>query len=92
MENPLQSLFDAVAELQGQEHAHATMLEALVMAHPDPEALRKCWHRISAPRIAAAATDTQTKGRAADEACRNYLLTWQEKLEKHHPAGGRTAP
>lgn len=86
MENPLQALADAVAELQGQAHGNATMLEAMLMAHPDPAKLRAEWHRISAPRIAAVETEMQTKGRAADEACRHYLQAWQRKLDRHHPA------
>lgn len=88
LENALKMLVDAVAEQQGLAHGNSTMLEALVMAHPDPEKLRDCWYRISAPRIASAATSVQTTGRAADEAYRWHLLKWQEKLDRHHPARG----
>lgn len=91
MEQAMQALTDAVAELQAQAHGNSTMLEALVMAHPDPEKLRECWHRISAPRIADAAVASQTKGRTVDDAVGWYLLKWQEKLERHHPEAGTPA-
>lgn len=90
MEEALKNLVSAIAELQGQAHGNSTMLEAMLMAHPDPERLRDCWHRLSAPRIAAAETEVQTKGRPTDEAHRYYLQAWQEKLDRHHPDASRT--
>lgn len=89
MENVFKELADAVAELQGQAIGNSTMLEAMLMAHPDPAKLRDCWYRISAPRIAAAATSEQTKARPADQALRYHLQKWQEKLDRHHPAAGQ---
>lgn len=85
MEDQLKKLVEAIAELQGQAHGNSTMLEAMLMAHPDPAALREQWNRISAPRIADAATREQTKVRAADEASSYYLAQWQKKLDRYHP-------
>lgn len=85
MNQEFEKLMEAVAELQGKANGNATMLEALLMAHPDPQRLRECWYRLSAPRIAAAATEQQTKARPVDEAYSYHLLAWQAKLDKHHP-------
>lgn len=88
MEEAFQRLVDAVAELQAQALGNSSMIEAIVMAHPDPAKLRECWHQISAPRIADAATKLQTSGRTADEATVWHLTKWEEKLALHHPEAG----
>jgi len=78
----LQTLYDLVAELQGQTIANSTMIEALLMSHPDSAALRDCWTRLSSPRLADAALDGATKNRAADRAEIFHLAMWREKLER----------
>ena len=88
MENPLQALADAVAELQAQALGNSTMIEAMLMAHPDPKKLREQWFAISAPRIASTSMDVVTKDRAADHASAWHLKKWTEKLDRHHPADG----
>lgn len=85
MENPLQSLIDAVAELQAQALGNGTMIEALLMSHPDPGRLRDCWQRLSAARIAATSTEVVARGRTVDHASVWHLNNWTEKLDRHHP-------
>lgn len=45
MNEEFDKLMEAVAELQGKANGNATILEAMLMAHPDPERLRDCWYR-----------------------------------------------
>ena len=85
-------LRDTIAELQGQALAQTTMLEAMVMAHPNPAALRDCWDRLSTPRIADVSTLAATKNRAADQACVYHLTAWTKRLDRHHPAASPGAP
>jgi len=78
----LQSLADAVAELQGSAAACAAMVEAILMSHPDPKALLDAWRRVSAPRISVSSVNAATKNRATDEAHLHYYGAWSEKLER----------
>jgi len=80
-----QQLFDTVAEMQGQLMACSAMLEATIMAHPDPDALRRQWNRVSAVRLADASLRVVTKNRAADHAYEWHLKNWSEKLDRHFP-------
>ncbi len=81
MEDAIKLMLDAIAELQGQALAQSTVMEAVLMSHPDPAKLREAWHRISAPRIADNVMSLAGKGRAADEATQYHLLKWQEKVD-----------
>ena len=76
---------DAFAFTQASLMAQATMIEALVMSHPDPAKLRDAWDRLVAPRM----TDTlqDVVSRPAERAADRYLIerfqSWTEKLGKH---------
>lgn len=88
MEEVFKGMADAIGELQAQGIANSTMLEALVMSHPDPAALRRAWHQISSPRIADNATDAATKAREVDGRLAWHFEKWNRKLDTHHPGAG----
>lgn len=88
MEDDLKQLIATVGELQAHAQGNSTMIEAIVMSHPDPKALRQAWHAISAPRIAQTATDLATKGDEVDERYAWHYRAWSEKLDRHHPEAG----
>jgi hypothetical protein len=88
MEDVTQRIIDTLGELQAQALANSTMLEALLMSHPDPQALRKAWNSISAPRIAGTSTDAATRNREVDARVLWHFDKWIRKLDAHHPAAG----
>ncbi|WP_057921124.1 hypothetical protein [Lysobacter capsici] len=81
----VKDLIETIGELQAQAVAHGTMLEAMLMAHPEPDELRRAWNSIASPRIASAATSAATKARDVDAAVGYHLQKWSEKLDRHHP-------
>lgn len=81
MENAIQQLADAVAELQGQIEALTTMVETVVITHPDPKKLQDHWNRLSAGRIAGTWTDVATKNRDADRAGAYHYQWWKKRLD-----------
>lgn len=85
-QDTLNSLLAAIADLQGITEANAVMIEAMVMTHPDPAALRDAWNRASCGHIALAATAVATRSRQRDEAAAHYLAAWQRKLDLRGPA------
>lgn len=92
MEDDLKQLIAAVGELQAHAQGNSTMIEALVMSHPDPKALRQAWYAISAPRIAETATDAATRDHEVDARFAWHYRKWSEKLDRHHPAAGGASP
>jgi hypothetical protein len=96
MDNDLKAavwqLMEAVAELQGSSTAIETMLEAILMSHPDPDVLRDSWDQLACPRIAQAELDAAMRNQAVDRATAYHLAKRTEKLDRHHPMGGPGKP
>jgi len=96
MDNDLKAavwqLMDAIAELQASSIRQGTMLEAILMSHPNPDVLRDCWDQLACPRIAQAELDAAMRGQAVDHATAYHLAKWTEKLDRHHPIGGSGKP
>jgi len=91
MDNDLKAaiwpLMDAVAELQANLIAQDTMVEAMLMSHPNPDVLRDCWDQLACPRIAQAELDAAMRNQAVDRATAYHLAKWTEKLDRHQPIG-----
>ncbi len=85
-EDPILRMIEAIGELQAQALANSSMLEAMLMAHPDPRKLRDCWNRLSAGRIADTELNAAMKNRAVDQAASYHYQKWLKKLDQHHPA------
>jgi hypothetical protein len=76
---------EVIANAQASSIAHSTLLEAMIMSHPNPAALRQAWYDISAPRIAA--TSSEKIGRGGDHQVSADLIerlqNWTEKVERY---------
>lgn len=79
MENPL---IEAIAELQAQALTQSTLLQAMLMAHPDPAKMKDCWDRLSAARIAEGATKKASLNRPVDEAVQYHFSAWQRRVDQ----------
>ncbi len=76
---------NSIHDMQAARVAQSTMIEAMLMAHPDPEGLREAWHRLSSGRMAAGALDHSTKGRQVDADLLHHLKAWSDRLDRYHP-------
>lgn len=83
----MEQLIDAVSDLQAAGIANATIIEAIMISHPDPEALRRAWHDISSPRLAAISLSNVSRDgqRPVDRYTVERLTTWGEKLDRYFP-------
>ncbi|WP_443096797.1 hypothetical protein ACTT2I_05215 [Stenotrophomonas sp. PUT21] len=78
---------ETLSDLQAARIAQATLIEAMVISHPNPRGLREAWDRLAAARIA----DTAGKKAYSDHAKRTnedllyYFQNWTQKLEGYHP-------
>ncbi|AKC77557.1 hypothetical protein [Xanthomonas arboricola] len=83
----MQAVTEALSDLLAARVAQATLLEAMMVSHPDPVMLRKAWDELSSQRIAYVA---QKKAVAADPRPMDaYTLeqfqAWEEKLSRYFP-------
>ncbi|KHL55162.1 hypothetical protein [Xanthomonas cannabis] len=83
----MQAVTDALSDLLAARVAQATLLEAMLVSHPDPVALRNAWDELSSQRIAVVA---QSKAAAAVERPMDgYTLdqfqAWEEKFRRYFP-------
>lgn len=83
----MRAVTDALSDLLAARVAQATLLEAMLVSHPDPVTLRKAWDELSSQRIAYVA---QQKAVADDpRPMDGYTLAqfqaWDEKLNRYFP-------
>ncbi len=83
----MQAVTEALSDLLAARVAQATLLEAMMVSHPDPVMLRKAWDELASQRIAYVA---QKKAVAADPRPMDaYTLeqfqAWEEKLSRYFP-------
>ncbi|NIK34748.1 hypothetical protein FHY15_003941 [Xanthomonas arboricola] len=81
MEQKQQEWMQAVTEAQ------ATLLEAMMVSHPDPVMLRKAWDELSSQRIAYVAQKkaVATDPRPMDAYTLEQFQAWEEKLSRYFP-------
>lgn len=83
----VQNIAEMLSDLQAARIAQSTLLEALIISHPNPTGLREVWDRLAAPRIAAAAQSQALSdhARRVDADLLHYLHNWTAKLDRYHP-------
>lgn len=83
----MQAVTDALSDLLAARVAQATLLEAMLVSHPDPVALRKAWDELSSQRIAYVAQNkaaTQSQ-RPMDGYTLEQFQAWEEKFRRYFP-------
>lgn len=78
---------DALTDLQAARVAQGAMLEAMLVSHPHPESLIRCWDRLSS---ALAATVAHNKAlspmsKPMDIYTLEQLAAWTDRLERCFP-------
>lgn len=83
----MQAVTEALSDLLAARIAHATVLEAMLVSHPDPVALRKVWDELSSQRIAYAAQNKATAQveRPMDDYTLAQFQAWEEKFRRYFP-------
>ncbi len=83
----VQDVSETLSDLQAARIAQATMLEAMIISHPNPKKLREAWERLAAPRIAAASESKAISDHAlrTNEDLLYYFQNWTGKLDTYHP-------
>lgn len=76
---------ESINDLMGARVAQSTMLEAMLIAHPNPDALRQAWLELSSPRLASGAASKASGARRADDDLLYHLKRWGERLDQYHP-------
>ncbi|GAB3388252.1 hypothetical protein [Lysobacter fragariae] len=83
-----EAFIDAFCELQGAHIADTTLLQAMVMTHPDPYALLRAWNALSAPRVASVAQRkalSEFHEKTAESAL-HHFQQWTARLEAAIPS------
>ncbi|MCS3746052.1 hypothetical protein [Xanthomonas sp. 3793] len=83
----MQAVTDALSDLLAARVAQATLLEAMLVSHPDPVALRKAWDELSSQRIAIVAQNKAVASveRPMDEYTLEQFQAWEEKFRRYFP-------
>ncbi|MCC4602294.1 hypothetical protein HG421_04920 [Xanthomonas campestris pv. badrii] len=83
----MQAVTDALSDLLAARVAQATLLEAMLVSHPDPAALRKAWDELSSQRIAVVAQNKATAQveRPMDGYTLEQFQAWEEKFRRYFP-------
>lgn len=76
------ALIQAIRELQAGQIAQTRVLKAIIASHPDRDALREAWRRLSSASIADAALSSAAdpSRRAIFEALTAALQDWDSRL------------
>ncbi|MCE4372733.1 hypothetical protein [Xanthomonas hortorum] len=83
----MQAVTDALSDLLAARVAQATLLEAMLVSHPDPVALRKAWDELSSQRIAVVAQNKAVASveRPMDDYTLEQFKAWEEKFRRYFP-------
>lgn len=83
-----EEFIEVFCELQGAHIADATLMQAMVMTHPDPYALLRAWNALAAPRIASIAQRKALSGfqEKTAEAALHHFRRWTERVEAAIPS------
>ncbi|MBV6810515.1 hypothetical protein KWH19_12110 [Xanthomonas campestris pv. pennamericanum] len=93
----MQAVTEALSDLLAARVAQATLLEAMLVSHPDPVTLRKAWDELSSQRIAYVAQKKALADdpRPMDAQTLEQFRAWEEKLNRYFPrdpAAGSAQP
>jgi hypothetical protein len=84
MKKSLNQLLDSISFFQAKSLADSAMIEALIISHPDPLALREAWNRVSSVQLADAfQKDVSTGGHQVEKDIVELIGLWTEKLERY---------
>ncbi|AXM40447.1 hypothetical protein [Xanthomonas oryzae] len=83
----MQAVTEALSDLLAARVAQATLLEAMLVSHPDPVMLRKAWDELSSQRIAYVAQNKALADdpRPMDAQTLEQFRAWDEKLHRYFP-------
>ncbi|MEA9612294.1 hypothetical protein [Xanthomonas campestris] len=83
----MQAVTEALSDLLAARVAQATLLEAMLVSHPDPGMLRKAWDELSSQRIAYVAQKKALADdpRPMDAYTLEQFQAWEEKLNRYFP-------
>ncbi|EKQ58733.1 hypothetical protein MOU_20985 [Xanthomonas citri pv. malvacearum str. GSPB1386] len=83
----MQAVTEALSDLLAARVAQATLLEAMLVSHPDPVMLRKAWDELSSQRIAYVAQKKALADdpRPMDAQTLEQFRAWEEKLNRYFP-------
>ncbi|KAB7770867.1 hypothetical protein [Xanthomonas maliensis] len=83
----MQAVTEALSELLAARVAQATVLEALLVSHPDPVSFRKAWDALSSQRIAYVAQKKAVASapRPMDAHTLEQFQAWEDKLNTYFP-------
>ncbi|MEA0759458.1 hypothetical protein JH271_06740 [Xanthomonas campestris pv. campestris] len=83
----MQAVTEALSDLLAARVAQATLLEAMLVSHPDPGMLRKAWDELSSQRIAYVAQKKALADdpRSMDAYTLEQFQAWEEKLNRYFP-------
>ncbi len=84
----MQAVTEALSDLLAARVAQATLLEAMLVSHPDPVMLRKAWDELSSQRIAYVAQNKALADdpRPMDAQTLEQFRAWDEKLHRYFSA------
>ncbi|MCC8537473.1 hypothetical protein ACI6Q5_03840 [Xanthomonas codiaei] len=90
----MQAVTDALSDLLAARVAQATLLEAMLVSHPDPAALRKAWDELSSQRIAYVAQNKAAAQveRPMDGYTLEQFQAWEEKFRRYFPRDLNPSP
>lgn len=83
----MQAVTEALSDLLAARVAQATLLEAMLVSHPDPAMLRQVWDELASQRIAYVAHQKALADapRPMDACTLEQFQAWEEKLNRYFP-------
>ncbi|MCC5066517.1 hypothetical protein QYY77_03045 [Xanthomonas campestris pv. campestris] len=83
----MRAVTEALSDLQAARVAQATLLEAMLVSHPDPVQLRKVWDELSSMRIAFVAQSKAAADvpRPMDAYTLEQFQAWEDKMRRYFP-------
>ncbi|WP_349657288.1 hypothetical protein [Xanthomonas sp. 10-10] len=83
----MQAVTEALSDLLAARVAQATLLEAMLVSHPDPVTLRKAWDELSSKRITYVAQNKALADdpRPMDAYTLEQFQAWEEKFNRYFP-------
>ncbi|MEB1611094.1 hypothetical protein VDQ74_14535 [Xanthomonas campestris pv. campestris] len=78
---------DALSDLQAARVAQGALLEAMLVSHPAPATLTRCWDRLSSSLVAAVAQSKafSTTAKPIEVYTLEQLAAWNDRIERCFP-------